>query len=94
MPSLVLVMRALPSPAALGMAVARDRKGSGEHIISVCGDASFTCGITLEALNNIPQSTKKLIVILNDNKWSIAKNVGAMAKYFNELITNTDLQPA
>lgn len=74
--------------AALGMAVARDRKGSGEHIISVCGDASFTCGITLEALNNIPQSTKKLIVILNDNKWSIAKNVGAMAKYFNELITN------
>lgn len=74
--------------AALGMAVARDLKGSDEHIISVCGDASFTCGITLEALNNIPQSTKKLIVILNDNKWSIAKNVGAMAKYFNELITN------
>ena len=74
--------------AALGMAKARDLNGGDEHIIAVCGDASFTCGITLEALNNISNSTKKLIVILNDNKWSIAKNVGAMARYFNELITN------
>src|SRR5690606_19416982 len=46
------------------------------------------CGITMEALNNIAASTKRLIVILNDNKWSIAPNVGAMAKYLNELITN------
>ena len=74
--------------AALGMAKARDLNKSNEHIVAVCGDASFTCGITLEALNNISNSTKKLIVILNDNKWSIAKNVGAMSKYFNELITN------
>lgn len=74
--------------AALGMAKARDLNESDEHVIAICGDASFTCGITLEALNNISNSTKKLIVILNDNKWSIAKNVGAMAKYFNELITN------
>jgi 1-deoxy-D-xylulose-5-phosphate synthase len=74
--------------AALGMAKARDLNQSDEHIIAVCGDAAFTCGITLEALNNISNSTKKLIVILNDNKWSIAKNVGAMSKYFNELITN------
>lgn len=74
--------------AALGMAKARDLNESDEHVVAICGDASFTCGITLEALNNISNSTKKLIVILNDNKWSIAKNVGAMAKYFNELITN------
>lgn len=74
--------------AALGMAKARDLEESDDHVIAVCGDASFTCGITLEALNNISNSTKKLIVILNDNKWSIAKNVGAMSKYFNELITN------
>lgn len=74
--------------AALGMAKARDLSKGDEHIIAVCGDASFTCGITLEALNNISNSTNKLVVILNDNKWSIAKNVGAMAKYFNELITN------
>ena len=42
----------------------------------------------MEALNNVATSTKKLIIILNDNKWSIAKNVGALPCYFNELITN------
>jgi 1-deoxy-D-xylulose-5-phosphate synthase len=74
--------------AALGMAVARDRAGGKEHVVAVCGDAAFTCGITMEALNNIATSTKRLIVILNDNEWSIAKNVGAIANYLNELITN------
>ncbi len=73
--------------AALGMAIARDRRGSDEHVVAVCGDAAFTCGITFEALNNVASSTKRLIVILNDNEWSIAKNVGAMAHYLNELIT-------
>jgi len=74
--------------AALGMATARDLRGSDEHVVAVCGDAAFTCGITMEALNNVATSTKKLIIILNDNKWSIAKNVGALPRYFNELITN------
>lgn len=73
--------------AALGMAVARDLRGSEEHVIALIGDAGFTCGITMEALNNIAHSTKRLIVILNDNKWSISKNVGALAQYLNELIT-------
>ena len=74
--------------AALGMAVARDKRGSDEHVVALCGDAAFTCGITMEALNNVATSTKRLIMILNDNEWSIAKNVGAMPRYFNELITN------
>jgi 1-deoxy-D-xylulose-5-phosphate synthase len=74
--------------AALGMATARDLRGSQEHVVAVCGDAAFTCGITLEALNNVVTSTKRLIVILNDNEWSIARNVGAMAKYLNRLSTN------
>ena len=74
--------------AALGMATARDRRGSGEHVVAVCGDAAFTCGITMEALNNVASSTKRLIIILNDNEWSIAKNVGALSRYFNDLITN------
>ncbi len=74
--------------AALGMASARDLNGSDEHVVAICGDAAFTCGITMEALNNVVHSTKRLIVILNDNEWSIDKNVGALSKYFNELITN------
>lgn len=74
--------------AALGMAKARDLAGTDEHVVAVCGDAAFTCGITMEALNNVASTTKRLIIILNDNEWSIAKNVGALPRYFNELITN------
>jgi 1-deoxy-D-xylulose-5-phosphate synthase len=73
--------------AALGMAAARDQRGSNEHVVALCGDAAFSCGITMEALNNVASSTKRLVIILNDNKWSIAKNVGALSRYFNELIT-------
>ena len=74
--------------AALGMATARDLRGTSEHVVAVCGDAAFTCGITLEALNNIVVATKRLVVILNDNEWSIAKNVGAISQYLNRLSTN------
>ena len=74
--------------SALGRCIARDLNGSADHVVAVAGDAAFTCGITLEALNNIASSTKRFILVLNDNEWSIAKNVGAFSKYFNELITN------
>ena len=74
--------------AALGMAAARDRLKSKDHVVAVCGDAAFTCGITMEALNNVAAATKRLVIVLNDNEWSIAKNVGAISKYLNELITN------
>jgi len=74
--------------AALGMATARDLKGSKEHVVAVCGDAAFTCGITLEALNNVVTSTKRLVVVLNDNQWSIAPTLRAMAKYLNRLSTS------
>lgn len=74
--------------AALGMAKARDLNGTDEHVVALCGDAAFTCGITMEALNNVASTTKRMIIVLNDNKWSIAKNVGALPRYFNELITN------
>src|SRR5215468_4926488 len=74
--------------AALGMAVGRDLRGGDENIIAIAGDAAFTCGISYEALNNIRTQTKKFIVVLNDNEWSIAKNVGAIANYFNRIVTN------
>ncbi|MCC5790826.1 MAG: 1-deoxy-D-xylulose-5-phosphate synthase [Opitutales bacterium] len=74
--------------AAVGMAAARDKKNTGEHVVALVGDAAFTCGITMEALNNVTAATKRLVVILNDNEWSIDKNVGAISKYLNELITN------
>ena len=74
--------------AALGMATARDLRGTNEHVVAVCGDAAFTCGVTLEALNNVVSATKRLIVILNDNEWSIAKNVGAISRYLNRISTS------
>jgi len=74
--------------AALGMAAGRDRLEDKRHVVAILGDAAFTCGITMEALNNIAQTTNRLILILNDNEWSIARNVGALASYFNEIITN------
>src|SRR6202000_584484 len=74
--------------AALGMAVARDLAGGHEHGVAVAGDAAFTNGISFEALNNIAEQTKRLIVVLNDNEWSIDRNVGAIARYFHRIVTN------
>ncbi len=74
--------------AGLGMAVGRDLRGSDEHVVVVAGDAAFTCGISYEALNNVRAQTKRFIVVLNDNEWSIAKNVGAIANYLNAIATS------
>src|SRR5213595_1971126 len=75
--------------AGLGMAVGRDLRGADDqHVVVVAGDAAFTCGISYEALNNAKSQTKRFIVVLNDNEWSIAKNVGAIASYFNTITTN------
>ena len=74
--------------AALGMAVGRDMSGGKEHIVALAGDAAFTNGISFEALNNVAAQTKRLIIVLNDNEWSIDKNVGAIAEYFHKIATN------
>jgi 1-deoxy-D-xylulose-5-phosphate synthase len=78
--------------AALGMAVARDMAGGSEHVVAVAGDAAFTNGISFEALNNISDRTRRLIVVLNDNEWSIDRNVGAIARYFHRIVTNEHYQ--
>ena len=74
--------------AALGMCAARDNRGSDEHVVCVFGDAALTNGVSFEGLNNIAHTTKKFIGILNDNEWSIAKNVGAISGYLNKITTN------
>src|SRR3954471_669 len=78
--------------AALGMAVARDMAGGTENVIAIAGDAAFTNGISFEALNNIAEQTNRLIVVLNDNEWSIDRNVGAIARYFHRVVTNEHYQ--
>ncbi|MDR0742133.1 MAG: 1-deoxy-D-xylulose-5-phosphate synthase [Puniceicoccales bacterium] len=73
---------------ALGFAYARDRISSREdsHVIAILGDGSLTCGMTLEALNNLVTTTKRLIVVVNDNEFSIDRNVGAISIYLNKIL--------
>ncbi|MBX9923434.1 MAG: 1-deoxy-D-xylulose-5-phosphate synthase [Rhabdochlamydiaceae bacterium] len=73
---------------ALGTCKARDLTGSQEHVIPILGDASLTCGLTLEALNNVPKELQKMIVILNDNKMSISQNVGAITNILSRFLSN------
>lgn len=75
--------------AALGMAVARDLLKMKEKLIAIVGDGALSCGISLEALNNIAGVTKNFIVIINDNEMSIDANVGALSKHLDEIIGET-----
>ncbi|MDI3327675.1 MAG: 1-deoxy-D-xylulose-5-phosphate synthase [Alicyclobacillaceae bacterium] len=74
--------------AALGMAVARDLRGEKHHIVAVIGDGAMTGGMAFEALNHAGHLRKKLIVVLNDNEMSIARNVGAISNYLAKLRTD------
>lgn len=72
----------------LGLAKARDLLGESHHVISILGDASLTCGLTLEALNNIPKDLQNFLVILNDNNMSISQNVGAITNILSRFLSN------
>src|SRR5258707_5605289 len=71
--------------AALGFAVARDMRGDDNSVIAVIGDGSMSAGMAYEAMNNAAESTKQLIVILNDNDMSIAPPVCGMSAYLSGL---------
>ncbi|MFI4934941.1 MAG: 1-deoxy-D-xylulose-5-phosphate synthase [Caulobacterales bacterium] len=73
--------------AALGFAVARDMRGDDNSVIAVIGDGSMSAGMAYEAMNNAAESTKQLIVILNDNDMSIAPPVGGMSAYLAGLVS-------
>lgn len=71
--------------AALGMARARDIKKEKHNVIAVIGDGALTGGLAFEALNDIGFRKTKMIIVLNDNQMSIAKNVGGLSIYLNKL---------
>lgn len=73
--------------AALGMARARDIKKEKNYVIAVIGDGALTGGMALEALNDAGNSNTNLIVILNDNEMSIAKNVGGISNFLTRVRT-------
>ncbi|MEQ1619114.1 MAG: 1-deoxy-D-xylulose-5-phosphate synthase, partial [Terricaulis sp.] len=74
--------------AALGFAVARDREGRDNNVIAVIGDGSMSAGMAYEAMNNAAETTKRLIVVLNDNDMSIAPPVGGMSSYLGRLASS------
>src|SRR5213595_2736908 len=71
--------------AALGMAIARDRKGQDHHVVALIGDASLAGGMAMEAVNQAGHLKTRLIVVLNDNEMSIAPAVGALTGYLNRI---------
>ena len=71
--------------AALGMATARDLRGSKETVVAIIGDGALTGGLAYEAINNAGPMKTNFIVILNDNEMSIAPNVGSIATYLSVL---------
>lgn len=75
--------------AACGLAKAKTLSGDKHHVIAVIGDGALTGGLAYEGLNNAGRSHDRIIVILNDNKMSINKNVGAMARYLAVIRTKS-----
>ncbi len=75
--------------AAYGIAKAKEIKGDESYTIAVIGDGSLTGGLAFEGMNNAGRFKKNFIVVLNDNKMSISKNVGAVSKY----LTNIRISP-
>jgi 1-deoxy-D-xylulose-5-phosphate synthase len=71
--------------AALGMAVARDRKREVFHVCALIGDSSLAGGMAMEALNQAGHLKSRLIVLLNDNEMSIAPAVGALSRYLGRI---------
>jgi 1-deoxy-D-xylulose-5-phosphate synthase len=74
--------------AGLGMAVARELQGEKRNVIAVIGDGAMTGGMAYEAMNNAGAMDARLIVILNDNKMSIAPAVGALNAYLSRLLSS------
>lgn len=72
--------------SALSAGAGIAKANSEDKVIVVIGDASIANGHSLEALNNIGENLKNLIVILNDNEMSIGKNVGSLSKFFGKLM--------
>ncbi len=74
--------------AALGLAAARDRLGGEGAVVAVVGDASIANGVSLEALNNVRETTSRLILVLNDNEMSIGLPTGALSRAFGRMLAS------
>jgi len=79
---------------ALGLAKAREMRGSNEKIVALIGDASLSGGMAFEALNTIGQLQLPIVIILNDNEMSISRNVGALERHLGALRSSASYRQA
>ncbi len=73
--------------AALGIEAAAKRQGKNTRAVAIVGDGSLACGVSLEGLNNIDENRSSLVIVLNDNRMSISRNVGGLTHYLNRIIS-------
>lgn len=78
--------------AALGVATARDFNNEDYKVIAMIGDGAMTGGIAFEALNNCGVQQRDMLVIMNDNQFSISPNVSAVSNYFSQIYTSETVQ--
>jgi len=78
----------------LGLATALAREVDAPHVVSVIGDASLGAGVAFEALNHAGATKQRLLVVLNDNEWSISKSVGSLSRYLSRIRTSRLVQRA
>jgi len=74
--------------AALGLAMGRDLRKENHAVVAIIGDGSLSGGLAFEGLNNLGALSTRMIVVVNDNKMSISKNVGALSRYLTRVITD------
>ena len=79
---------------ALGLAEARDLAGADQKVVALIGDAALSGGMAFEALNNIGQAKKPMVIILNDNEMSISHNVGALMKHLGYMRASSQYRQA
>ena len=78
--------------ASVGMSLAHKYMGKESHICAVIGDGALTGGLALEALNNIGYLGAKVIIILNDNKFSISGNVGSLSRFISRSLSKRTMR--
>jgi 1-deoxy-D-xylulose-5-phosphate synthase len=74
--------------AALGLAMGRDLRNEKHAVIAIIGDGSLSGGLAFEGLNNLGALSTNMIIVVNDNKMSISKNVGALSRYLTRVMTD------
>ncbi len=78
----------------MGLALARAHEENPPQVVSVIGDASLGAGVAFEAINHAGASGARMLVVLNDNEWSISKSVGGLSKYLSRIRANRLMQRA